>query len=605
MIQKNITPKFVITSFMVATLTIAPWSRATISGSGIHFPNGGRWHRRRGDITIVSGPTFTPATNAPLAGLLKLTTDVDSRLSVRVSDGANTWERDFYHFARIHSVPLLGFRPDRTNQIVVTVYDKYRNAYTAPQPLTFVTAPLPTNFPPWTVLTDKPSDMEPGYMLFEVGGYLTIMDNSGEVVWYAPDPSSGDFDVRQLDNGDLFLQQPAPTNNFLWMNMLGETVRTLAAPAEYPVNVHEGVVTGHGTIMYLSDIGQDVSNFPSSDVISNAPLLSVTNVDNNPVVEISAANGALLNAWSPLDILDPTRVTYLTYGEYSGSTYGVDNEHANAIIDDTNDNSIIVSLRDQNAVFKFSRSTGQLKWILGPHELWGANWQPYLLTPVGTPFGWNYGQHAPELTPQGTLLVYDDDNYQASPFDPPIADQSNYSGAVEYAINETNMTVSEIWNSARQTNQDRLYTPFVGRVQWLPKTRNILVDYGAITYVDGKPAPGELAVRIEEYTHDPIPQVLFDVSFGGETCYRAYQISDLYPHTAEPVTDLAVRGENHARFLEFSADPARHYFIQASTDMKHWQIIGPAAREGSTGNFDFEDLNANQFKSRFYRVVTQ
>src|SRR5208337_4180757 len=89
-------------------------------------------------VTILSGPTFTPATNAPLAGLLQLTTDVDSRVSVLVSDGTNLWERDFYDFATTHSVPLLGFEPSQTNLIQVTVYDKYRASSTAGQLLSFI-----------------------------------------------------------------------------------------------------------------------------------------------------------------------------------------------------------------------------------------------------------------------------------------------------------------------------------------------------------------------------------------------------------------------------------------------------------------------------------
>ncbi len=348
------------------------------------------------------------------------------------------------------------------------------------------------------------------------------------------------------------------------------------------------------------------------------PLKTVS-VDDNPVVEISFTNAALLNAWSPLALLDPTRVTYLTYGIASGSPVGVDSEHANAIIDDTNDNSIIVSLRNQNAIYKFSRSTGQLKWILGPPALWGTNWQPDLLTPMGAPFDWNYGQHAPEITPQGTLLVYNDDNYQASPYDPPVPDQSNYSSAVEYNINETNMAVSEVWNSAWQTNQDRLFTPYVGRVQWLPQTRNVLVDFGAVTYVNGihpSPyAPTATMVRIIEYTHTPVPEVVFDVSFfddnnnsshyGGTFCYRAYQIPDLYSHPAEAVADLVVRDDNQIPLLEFSADPTRSYLIQASTDLANWTTIGTPLQEGGAGDYDFADLDANQFMTRFYRVVTQ
>jgi arylsulfate sulfotransferase len=588
----------------MAILTIASWSHA---------------------VTILSGPSFSPATNAPLAGVLQLTTDVNSRISVLVSDGTGIWERDFYDYTTNHSVSLLGFKPNQTNEILVTVYDKDRNAYTAPQLLTFVTAPLPADFPVYNILTSEPGQMEPGYALFIVANrsgtsrnYITIMDSSGNVVWYCPAVLSTDNEARQLDDGDLFMEQQNPSNDFVEINMLGNIVRTWYPPAGYPVNAHEGVVTDHGTILYLSDVSELVSNFPSSDTVSNATLGTV-HVDDNPVVEISFTNAALLNAWSPLALLDPTRVTYLTYGIASGSPDGVDNEHANAIIDDTNDNSIVVSLRNQNAIYKFSRSTGQLKWILGPPALWGTNWQPYLLTPAGAPFDWNYGQHAPELTPQGTLLVYNDDNYQASPYDPPVADQDNYSSAVEYSIDETNRLVSEVWNSAWQTNQDRLFTPYVGRVQWLPQTRNVLVTYGAVTYVNGvhpdSHATNATVVRIIEYTHDPVPEVVFDASFfdynnispgyGGVFCYRAYQIPDLYAHPAEPVADLVVRDDNQIPLLEFSADPTRNYLIQASTDLTNWTTIGTPVQEGGVGDYDFEDLNANQFTTRFYRVVTQ
>ena len=574
---------------------------------------------------ILSGPSLTPATNAPLnaplAGVLKLKTDVDSRISVLVSDGTETWQKNFYDFGPRHLVPLLGFKPGTTNQIQVTVYDKHRNAYTAPQLITFVTAPLPADFPHSVVLKSEPSQMEPGYTLFIIlngttgSAYVAIVDNSGEVVWYSrPNPPYGGVDVRMLDNGNLFIEQGSPVNNFIEVNMLGEIVKIWNAPASYPVDAHDGVPTDHGSILYISDVNQAVPNFPTSVTDSNAPLVT-TNVVDNPVVEISATNGALLNTWSSLALLDPTRVTYLTY--QFPSPNGVDNLHANAVLEDKRDDSIIVSLRNQNAVFKFSRA-GQLKWILAPHAGWSTNLQPYLLSPVGTPFEWNYGQHAPKITPQGTLLVYDDGSEKASPFDTPVADQDNYSRAVEYNINETNLQVAQVWDTTTSV-EDRIFTPVVGNVQWLPQTRDVLVTYGYVTYVNGvhpnSYAPAATMVRIIEYTHDPVPQVVFDLSFfdydntnanfKGYVCYRSARIPDLYPHFAGPVTDLVLNQKNQTPFLQFSADPTHDHLIQASTDLTNWTTIGTPVQEGAVGNFDFQDLNANQFITRFYRVVTQ
>jgi hypothetical protein len=566
-------------------------------------------------ITLLSGPTFTPATNAPLAGTLALTTDVNSRVSVLVNDGTSTWERDFFDFATTHAETLLGFMPGRTNQISITVYDMQRNTFTAAQSLTFVTAPLPATFPHSTVLISDPGRMEPGYTMFIVhigatSQYMTIMDQAGNVVWYEPAPSSSSFDLRQLVDGNLFTEA---RSNLVEINMLGQTNRSWSPPPGYPLDLHEGVMTDHGTILFLANVARSVSNFPMSTA-SNAPV-TTTNVDDNPVVEISATNSALLNAWPLLDMLDPTRISYLTY---DGLTlFGVDNEHANSIFEDTNDNSIIVSVRNQNAVIKFSRD-GQLKWILGPPANWGTNFQQYLLTPVGSPFEWNYGQHAAEVTPQGTIMMFDDGNFRASPYDPPWADQTNYSRAVEYSVDETNMQISQVWDSTA-ADANVFYSTAMGRADLLPKTTNVLVTFADITYVNGVHpsvfAPNATMARIREMTHDPVPQVVFDISFfdpanhspsfAGYNVYRSYRIPDLYAHPAVAVADFALSYANQTPRLQFSADPFLTYSIQASTDLTNWATLGSPVQEGGPGEYDFQDLTADPSTPRFYRVVTQ
>lgn len=570
--------------------------------------------------TILSGPAFTPSATAPLAGALKLTTDVATRVSVQVTNGTNVWQRNFYDYGTIHSNVLLGFTPASTNSILVTVYDKQRNATTASQPLTFIAPGLPADFPVYQMLTSAPGQMEPGYFFFLIRntvaniGYVMMMDNNGSTVWYAKASSGFDLDIQPLDDGNFFI----PATVFSEFNMLGQTVRTWTPPTGHPINTHDGFPTSHGTIMYISDQSEVVPDFPSNDTNADAST-STVNIDDEPVVEFSITNSALVNTWSPLGLglIDPTRVTYLTYG--TETSYGVDNEHDNAVTDDTNDNAIILSMRDENEVVKFDRTSGQVKWILGPPADWGAQWQPYLLTPVGTPFDWNYGQHAPEITPQGTLLVYNDNNFQASPYDVSVADADNYSCGIEYQIDETNMQVSEVWNSAWQPNQDRLYTSFLGRVQSLPQTTNVLVNFGAVSYVNGVPpstyAPAATMVRVKEYTHDAVPQVVFDVSFfdenntsasyPGYTCYRAYQVPDLYAHPAEPVADLQVCESNNVPVLEFSGDPANTYMVKVSTDLVNWNCLGTATESATAGEYNFPDTQADPFSPRFYRVMTQ
>ncbi len=262
-------------------------------------------------LTILSGPSFIQATNAPLAGLLQLTTDTDSRVGVVIHDGTKTWQRHFYDYGTSHSVPLLGFMPNRTNSITVMVYDRYRNEFTAPKPLQFVTSPLPADFPSITLLHADPARMEPGYTLFRVGvhnetyWYVTIVDSAGEVVWYGASPSTAD--VRLLGTGNLFMPS---TNRFVEMNLLGQTVNSWVALTNLPINVHDGVPTSHGTILYLSDAVEVVTNYPTSMTNSSAQR-STANIRYQKVVEISATNAALLNTWLPINELDPWRITYM------------------------------------------------------------------------------------------------------------------------------------------------------------------------------------------------------------------------------------------------------------------------------------------------------
>ena len=573
-------------------------------------------------FTFLSQPAFTPATKAPLAGLLQLTTDIPSRVSVVVTTGTNVWENDFYDFATNHALPLAGFKAATTNLIQVTVHDKHQNAITATQQLKFVTAALPAGFPAGVLLTNKVEEMEPGYTLFMIQNrtvaknFVVIINNAGVVVWYCTAPAFNDSDVRQLGDGNLFMVDYI-NKRFLEVDLLGNTVRTWTAPAAYPINVHDGIPTDHGTILYLSDINRTVPNFPSSDTVSNAPLWTA-NVDDNVVVEISATNSAVLNTWSPLDILqNPTRITYLTYGAAT-PTVNVDNEHANALIEDPRDNSIIVSLRGQNAVFKFSRATGKLKWILGPPAGWNTNVQANLFTPVGSPFAWNYGQHAPMITPQGTLVMFDDGPYRASPFATSVLDQNNYSRAVEYSLEETNMEISQAWDSTPATSEI-LFSSIIGEAQWLPHKQNILTTYGYVTYINGVHPSSHSAnatmVRIKEYSHDPIPQVVFDLSYFDSTnvspsylgyfLYRAKRIPDLYAHLVSPVTDLNVTCENDTPHLQFTADPTENYAIQASPDLINWTEVGTALQEGVPGEFDFYDFDTGGADARFYRVLTE
>ena len=572
-------------------------------------------------LSFLKSPVFTASTNAPLAGSLELSTDVDSRVGVTIDDGVAVQTRFFGAYATNHSIPLFGFKASRTNAITVTVYDRNRNAVSASQPLEFVTDPLPSSFPTMTLLSSVPSAMEPGYSLFiweTVEGsttvaYSTIIDSAGDVVWYAP---ANGYDIRQLPNGNLFATLGS---SFVETDLLGTTVHTWHPPA-LPLDPHDGVPTDHGTILYLADSLQTVTNFPTDPYDLNSAQ-TTADIVSQKVIEMSADTESLENAWSPVDLLDPRRISYLFTSLTDGlPSAGWDTEHANAVIEDPRDNSIIVSMRNQNAVFKFSRATGELKWILGPHENWGPKWQPFLLKPVGAVFNWQYGQHAPVLTPRGTLMLYDNGNFRASPPNAVSTDPNNFSRAVEYRINEQTMEVSQEWEYGSATLGEWLFTGYMGNAEPQPKTGNVLIDFSAVSYSDGAysipSSPGAVMAHFKEVTHDPVPQVVFDltlnkydkanVQYINCTVYRVHRIPDLYAHPAIPVTDLSTKLVDGVARLEFSGDPARTYSVQASADLLTWQSLGPAANDSTyTASFEFQDPQPEESTVRYYRVITE
>lgn len=563
--------------------------------------------------SLTSSVTFTKSANAPLTGALAVNTDVPTRVSVSVDDGVETWQRNFFDYNVAHSLPMAGFRPDRTNQMTITLWEKSRASTTLTDAVTFVTSPLPASFPKITLLSVKTGSMEPGYTLFRLvvnnanTGYLTIINEDGEVVWYSTLGSSHDF--RQLSDGNLMMGQ---TTAFNEVNILGQTLKTYPTAAGFNADAHENLPTERGTILYFSEKSTNVTNFPSSATNSTAPPKDAA-VGYDWVLEVSTNTGAVMGQWNLLEMLDPRRISYLTFVKDS---FGWDNHHGNALFEDPKDGGIIASLRTQNAVIKFTRD-GQLKWILGTHDNWGPEFQKYLLTPVGDPFEWQWGQHAIKVTPQGTLLLYDDGNYRASPFDASVPDAQNYSRAVEYDINEDTMEVRQVWEYGR-SSPEVFYTSFAGDVEWLPNTEHVLVNFSAVSYINGQhpipTSPKATETRIQEVTHDANPEVVWDISifdptntstnYTGNWVYRARRIADFYPHPAAPVTDLNVTVTDSVANLTFSADPVRTYTIEVSDDLEQWTEIATAELDANgLGLFTDSSVEATE-GGRFYRIVT-
>ncbi len=525
--------------------------------------------------SAVSGPSVAFSQNAPLAAVLSLTSDEPTEVEVDVTGSAaetnsvSPRAEDFsVHsdgFDTVHAITLLGFHPDSPYNIHVTLRDQSGNE-TELSDIGVVTDPLPEGFPPIQVLTSVPELMEPGVTLFPVngrgknGGFhsLIAVDEHGEVVWYTK-PSDVLFDdVRRISNGNIIYIDDAGHFEIGEIDMLGNVVRRWFASTAEPANPgdivvdterfhHEIFEMQNGNFLVLSVELRNVDDYPTSDSDPNAPHETAA-VAADTIVEFSPVDGTIVNEWRLLDMLDPHRIAYDSLGgfwdaefpEIEGGTR--DWAHANAVIHDPSDDSIIVSLRHQDAVVKFSRQTGQIIWILGPHDNWDlAKFGSFLLNPVGDNFLFQYHQHAPEVTESGTILLFDNGNFKASPFATKLTAPENFTRAVEFSINEETKEVSQVWEYG-QFIEPVIYAPFVGDANSLPLTGNVLIAFmGIIKDESGLASDfvggGECSIRIIEVTHTTPAEKVFDLSIedsstnvaDGWQGYRAVKLPSLYP----------------------------------------------------------------------------
>jgi len=478
---------------------------------------------------VTKSPSLIMAPNAsnPLAGLLELQTSDISKVSIVVSDGIDQWNKDFEEFNTDHALLVLGFKPGRNHTVTVRVLDIDGVDLIEPVVFEVTTNPLPEGFPVINV-TSTPELMEPGVTLFEAAGYLVAVNETGEVVWYHQIQFQSGFldrDVRRMMNGNLLL------------DMLGNIVQLWHSsgsfdgdPGSIPVDVftfhHEVFEMQSGNLLALSVEFRPFFDYPTSVFDQFAPL-GLAIVAGDVVIEFER-DGTIVNEWKMLDMLDPYRINYSSllglYDNLFEIIFGISVEtrdwsHGNAVIHDPTDDSIVVSLRHQDAVVKFSRQSGELKWILGPHENWNMEeFGEFLLTPLSDDeFFFQYHQHAPDITDEGTILIYDNGNNRASPFDPTLPNEDNFSRAVEYDINELTKEVEIVWEYG-QLEDETLFTFFIGDVDYMPMTGNAMITFGGI-----QPA------RIIEVTRTTPAQKVFDLTLFETFTYRSERLPSLYP----------------------------------------------------------------------------
>ncbi len=481
-------------------------------------------------------PAVTPNPNprAPLAAVLTFATDVPTATQVRIADDAGrTWELTFDEAsAPQRGLALVGFRPGRRHEIRVVLRDRAGRETAAPATLLFQAPPLPAAadaFPPLTVTRDSSAPVEPGYTLLSVRrqgpgrptdpfntgwGMIVAIDAEGVPVWYY-EASARISDFERGPNGNLFLC--TLEYEILEIDLLGNEVARWHA-AGRPKGAGPGIsvptMTFHheidllpgGNLVVLGTDRRALPNYYTSETDARAPR-QTQQVMGDEVIEFSR-EGRVVRKWNAFDHLDPYRIGYETFSGYwerRGFPGTLDWSHANNLVYDPSDDSLLVSFRYLAAIVKIDRVSGQVKWILGKPDGWAEKYRPLLFRAEGD-LQWFQHQHSPFPTSRGTLIVFDNGNYGTMPFTPPKPRAETFSRAVEYQLDPERRTVRQVWASAQGPGPDTVLSEAMGNAEQMPGTGNVLVFYGALNR-----AGGASWSRGREYTHTTPARVLWEV----------------------------------------------------------------------------------------------
>ncbi len=465
-----------------------------------------------GAIDITADPVIeeNPNSAAPLAAVLTFETNVPVTTQLQVSDGEHEWQLTYdTTFSPGDGLPVVGMRPDREHTIRITLQDQDGNLQELEAELTFHTPPLPDDpgiFPSIAITESSPDQMESGYTLLnprrrlpretQLGneeeqrfganfGMLLMVDAQGVPVWYyLTDSRISDFDY--LGNGRI--QYVTQDFRIMEIDMLGNVINSWYAAnrpegdaAQIPVETltfhHDADRLPNGNILALSTEQRILDNYYTDSFDAEAPRATQP-VMGDLVIEFNQA-GEILWSWNAFEYMDPYRIGYfMPYWKRRGFPETVDWSHANSLVNLPEENAVLVNFRLLSAIVKISRESGEIEWIFGEPSGWSESNREKLISLEGD-VRWPWHQPAPVFTSRGNLLLFDNGNFHARPYDETIPIQEAYSRAAEYEIDQENRTARQIWTS-EIPGEEPVLSVAMGNVSELPETGNILIGYGAI-----------------------------------------------------------------------------------------------------------------------------
>ena len=290
----------------------------------------------------------------------------------------------------------------------------------------------------------------PGYFL--ISGIdqdsVQLIDNTG-------------LPAISLPAGPNINHQPTPYGGFSYFDgnynayvVVNDQLRkvdTLRALGDYKTDFHEGYQTRGRRFVLL---GTEIRTVNMSEVIQGASDAAQV---IGAVIQEFDRYGRLSFEWRSLDHIPVDEATHdidLTHNR-------IDYIHANAVTIDKNGNYIL-SCRNTDQIIKIDKASGSIVWKLGGSAS-RHNDFTFINDTQGEFVGFSH-QHAPILTKEGELMLFDNGNLKGT----------QESRVVAYKLDEVTMTATKTWEYLYPSPT---FSPTMGSVQQL-ENDNILIGWG-------------------------------------------------------------------------------------------------------------------------------
>ncbi|MCL2366513.1 MAG: aryl-sulfate sulfotransferase [Oscillospiraceae bacterium] len=442
-----------------------------------------QWHREQEILTEFAGYHYTiddpfivldPYSMNPLSALIMWNAEDQADVDVVILG-----DDEFATFRYTHQivppraeVPIIGLYAGRTNVVTLTIDGETWEYEIA-------TEPLPVDFPDYILHMSLPEKMAPGVTLLTAifESYSPLLDHNAQVRGFFSNKRIGHGtsmivleNGNMLSTGDEFMMIPYHKSFLIEYNWLGKIFRV------YDVS---------------NGVHHSVFEMPNGDILASSNNINMrqTGTREDVAIIIDRQTGAVTRTFDFREIVDETRAPHHHFHPGILNAPITDWMHMNAAVFDPMHNAVITSSPTQSMVISIDAYSAEINWILGPHDHYRQDLQRYLLTPIGDGFEWSWAQHDPRILYSDdpniiNILVFDNGANRSFYEETSLAAVDNYSRAVKYRINLSDMTIEQLWQFGKELGS-KYYSTYLGSAVYLGDT--VLINFGGKLRQNGVP----------------------------------------------------------------------------------------------------------------------